>query len=218
MSVKKKKINVKSVLSEFNILFKRINKSLIEKTGLYANEVQKLYDKGYPTVVKFLASENISDSPLAVKGAEKKLMDNCVLIVVDRHRVELSPFEVNEVTSILSRISDQYDLDDARVYVLVKSLVSHILSSVRLQIECMSSDTLFFSFNNQTVTTSCYINPAEKVKLEFDRSIVNAIESLSKIIDGEKVELSFKAIPFNELFGKPIKQADVVKKSIKKLK
>jgi len=183
---KKKKLSVNSVLSEFNILFKKVDKSLIDKTGLYRSEVQKLYDEGYDDMRKFLTDNKVSDSPLAVRGAERKLTDNCVSIVVDRHAGELSPFEVNEVTSILSRVSDQYDLGDARVYVLVKSLISHILSSVRLQIECMSSDTLFSSFNDNTGTTSHYINPAEKVKLEFDRSIVNAIESLSKIIDGEK--------------------------------
>ena len=186
---KKKKLSVKSVLTEFNILFKKVDKSLIDKTGLYRSEVQKLYDEGYDDMRKFLTDNKVSDSPLAVRGAERKLTDNCVSIVVDRHAGELSPFEVNEVTSILSRVSDQYDLGDARVYVLVKSLISHILSSVRLQIECMSSDTLFSSFNNQTGTTSHYINPAEKVKLEFDRSIVNAIESLSRIIDGEKVNI-----------------------------
>ena len=186
---KKKKLSVNSVLSEFNILFKKVDKSLIEKTGLYRSEVQKLYDEGYDDMRKFLTDNKVSDSPLAVRGAERKLTDNCVSIVVDRHAGELSPFEVNEVTSILSRVSDQYDLGDARVYVLVKSLISHILSSVRLQIECMSSDTLFSSFNDNTGTTSHYINPAEKVKLEFDRSIVNAIESLSKMIDGEKVNI-----------------------------
>jgi len=178
--------NIESVIFEFNVLFKKIDKSIIEKTGLYSDEVIKLYDKGYPDVVKFLTTENVLDSPLAVLGAEKKLMDNCVNIVVERHLNEISPFELREVTAILSRVSAQYDLGDARVYVLVKSLISHILSSVRLQIECMSSDTLFSSFNNKTGVTSRYINPAERVKLEFDRSIVNAIESLSKIIDGEK--------------------------------
>ena len=46
-------------------------------------------------------------------------------------------------------------------------------------------------FNEKNGSTSMFVNPAERFKLDFDNAIVSAIEKLSKIIDGETVNLNF---------------------------
>jgi len=182
-------MSVQEVMNTFNPLFKHVSSDLINKTGLYSSDVESLYNRRLEPMMEDLKNKGLLTVELAVENNQEHLMKRCIKEIADKHKDEYSPFEIKEVQNVLSRVSDQYDLSDARIYILIKTLINHLLSSVRFQIESMAHDSLIEQVSAKGASY-IVINPAEKVKLDYDRAIVDLIDRLSKMIHGTKTSVN----------------------------
>lgn len=118
----------------------------------------------------------------------------------------LSPIEVKEVQttldlffSLLSDGTPKYNIEDHRVFLIVKSVISHQLSALRLARVSLDKGIVQRICDKEGNETFV-INPAEQVKLKFDEAIVDAIFKLDKILEGSKINLEVtEVLSFNDV-------------------
>jgi len=198
---------VPKVVEMFNPLFSKVSPDLIRRSGMYADEVEKLFDVKWKSVSKRLKKDGLSSDSLAVSNAKGDLFKQCLHVISNKHKGQVSPYEVNALNQVLGRFNSKFDLDDPSVYLIVSSIVDMTLNNVRLQIENANRDALMIQTLDNGVTTMS-VNPTFKGSLEFSKEIINAVEKLNRIINGDKVTVNIdsKAIPFDSLFG----DADII--------
>ena len=209
-----------TIIKEFEHMFTTITPQYISDSGIYDEEIKLLYIKQLPEMVEFLKKNNLTTVRLAVDGNKKAILKDCVMKVYRNHKNELDPFEVKEVSNILNRISDRYNIEDGRVYVIVKQLIDIILTSMRINRQSINMPTLLERMNDETGERTYYNHPALKLKLDHNLAVVKLIVDLNKIIEGEKVNINanfnYDVIPASELYTIPknIKKINTVDNDI----
>jgi hypothetical protein len=105
--------------------------------------------------------------------------------------------EKKEVLKTIEIFSDRYDLKDPRVFLILKSIISHQLSAHRMQLYCNHRGILIERedrYGNVTYT----LNPVEEAKRKYNEALTQSIEQLSKIIEGTKnINLNVDITPQN---------------------
>jgi len=95
------------------------------------------------------------------------------------------PVEVKELLNTLNLFNGRYDLDDARVFTIVRSLLDLQLTAFRMQRESCGKGVMITQMgrNGEPVDV---VNPVEEIKRRYNESLLKSIEVLDKIIEGEK--------------------------------
>jgi len=202
-----KTIDINNIIKEFNPMFSKVNTSIIRTSGYYDKEIKVIYDEKYPKLIEYLKSKNLMTDKLAVENNKKHLLNECIGLVYDNHKDEYDIMELTEVKNVLIKINSYYDLNDARVYVIIKQLIDMILTTYRIQRSAINLPDILERMNNETGESTYYNNPALKLKLEHNMAIVKLISELNKIIEGEKLNINaniqYEVIPASELYAVP---------------
>ena len=99
------------------------------------------------------------------------------------------PIETREIMSVLEIFMNRYDFSDPRVFMIIKSVVNHTLSSHRMQ-KFSNFHGVVQELFDRNGNMSLVLNPVESSKQKFDESIVKAIEVLNRVIDGNKTSVT----------------------------
>lgn len=180
------KLKVSEIIEEFNLSFNKISRHDIESSGKFDAEIRKEYKKQLPKMIKFLKSQDSTSDKMAVKNNKEHILKECVDKIYRKHKNLPDFTEQREVEIVLSRVSDKYNMRDARVYIIIKQLIEMILSVYRIQKQALHLPTLLERMNEETGESVYYNNPSLKLKLEHNMAIVKLISELNKIIEGEK--------------------------------
>jgi hypothetical protein len=90
------------------------------------------------------------------------------------------PFEKREIIATVKLFADKFDLKDPYVYMVVKSVINHQLSAMRMQ-RCTNTVGSIQEMTNKFGDIYYRVNPVEAEKREFDNSIIVAMEKLKNI-------------------------------------
>ena len=99
------------------------------------------------------------------------------------------PYEKQLLRDTLDRFKnlDAYDLNDPKVYLILKSVLSHQLSAYRMQVY-----SNYLGMINETHddlgNTTYVLNPVEEAKRKADDSIIKAVEKLVNMTEGQKLK------------------------------
>lgn len=151
------------------------------------DKINKEFNKLLVVEEQELKKLDLADSPNTVKHRKKQLLHKAHQIVAEQCIVNnvKCPQESREVFQTTYLFAKKFDLDDPRVYMIVKSVLSHQLSVYRMQLQSNHKGILQTVVDEEGNTTYT-LNPVEDSKMRFDNSIISAIEKLDKIISGEK--------------------------------
>ena len=106
-------------------------------------------------------------------------------IMFQHKQGKLCPVERDELLTTIKIFEGKYDLSDARVYSILKSLLDLQLTSFRMQRESTHSGVMIKSLDKYGNETKS-VNPVEDIKRKYNETFIKAIEILNKIIEGEK--------------------------------
>ena len=109
----------------------------------------------------------------------KRTSEYCVTNVIR------CPIEKQEIKNTIELFNMKYDLNDSRVYMILKSVLNFQLSAFRMQRYSNYYGILQEVFDRNG-NRAILLNPVEESKRKFDEAIISAIEKLDKIIEGDK--------------------------------
>lgn len=160
-----------------------INKQSIKNMSKKPSELQK-------NTIKTLHSMLLETQRRGIKITEKIALDtyrNAKIKArqeyIEKHKEKKCPIEVQEIKSFIS-LFENYDLDDPRIVLSIKALLRMNLSSLRLQMESNSSELI-----NMDDRGNLSVNPAEKLKLKYDKEILSGTKKMFDLIDDEKINV-----------------------------
>lgn len=97
-------------------------------------------------------------------------------------------YELAYIKSVLALFSNKYDLKDPKVYVIVGSIVRHMLSTYRYD-KFSQLKGAMMSYVDKYGVMQYKVNPSEWAKLKYDTEVVNMIEKLNNITEGIKLNV-----------------------------
>ena len=115
---------------------------------------------------------------------ERRALNEAKNQVLDEHEGEKCPVEMREVQHFFSLFED-YDLDNPKVWMPVRSLLNMVLSSIRLQLKSTAEGVTRMEAGGDEISEE--VVPWEKTKLKYDKAIVRTTKDLFKMLEGEKV-------------------------------
>lgn len=106
------------------------------------------------------------------------------------------------ISQQLGYFKDRYNLKDPRVFVVLESLFRQMLSASRMQLHSNQKGILT-TWYDKNGNKRLSLNPVEEIKLKYDEARINAIETLNKMMEGEKttnININTKPISIEEIF------------------
>jgi len=204
---KKEKTNIPELLVTFGNMFTKVTPDLIKKTGLYGDEVLEEYKKAKPEMVKFLRSKELMNIDLAIENNKNSMLNKCIDIVYKKHKNEINPLEVEEITNLLKILDNRYDFKDPRVFVIIKQLIDITIATLKIRLDGVGLNGILTTFYSDSSEPYYYNNPALKLKLEHNMAVVRLMSELNKIIEGAKLKIDgniqFEIIPIDKIYTKP---------------
>ena len=146
-----------------------------EADKIIVNELKELEDKNQLHNIE-LINERIE---YANRLALKRVGHYC-----EKNRITC-PIEEEKIKQNLEYFNKAYDLTDPRVYIIVDSLLHQMLSAHRMHMHSNTKGILNIHYD-KLGNKSYSLNPVEEVKRRFNETLVRGIETLNKIIEGEK--------------------------------
>lgn len=95
------------------------------------------------------------------------------------------PFELSQIRNVTKLFADKYDLKDPRAYVIVRALISNMLSAYRMQRYTDEAGPVIKTVDRHGTERS-YLNPAEEAKRRYNEAVVDAVMKLDNIFEGSK--------------------------------
>ena len=97
-----------------------------------------------------------------------------------------------------------FDMSKTHVFIMVKTMLNHLMSSHRLQIRS-NADGMVQTRQDENGNAYFIINPVEKVKMEFDKEIASTMEKLFKMDNGIQtknlnINVNLEPIPIEDLY------------------
>lgn len=120
---------------------------------------------------------------MKLESAKKKAVE--VVGGFLRHQGVRCPREKEAIAQVLSRFSSKRDLSDPEVFSILESLVNMKLNIVRYQ-NITDVDGIYSVRYDRDGNASRVINELEKLKLDYEKVIVDSVIKLNKMVDGEK--------------------------------
>lgn len=129
---------------------------------------------------------------------------NDVAIICEKNMVAC-PHEVEALTMTIDRFDAKYDLEDPRAYMIVRSVLNHQISVLRMQLYSNMNGIITYDYDKEG-NPKAVLNPVEESKRRFDEAIVKAVVELDKIFEGSKIQLkgTIATVKIEDLFGKII--------------
>lgn len=93
--------------------------------------------------------------------------------------------EINKTLEVFKgKLNNKYNLADIKVYTIIKVVLDYQLTSIRMMRESSFEGVLI---SQQTRDGSSFVlNPVEESKRRYNDSLINAIQTLDKVVSGEK--------------------------------
>jgi len=200
--------NILSLCNIDHLSYCRCQEKEVERyTIIYMNAEKKdLESKNLLDNNSVVNMRKIHARDLAIKKVAEKCIDNDTRC----------PIEKEEVRQTVELFYKQFDLEDSRVFMVVKAVLSHQLSVYRMQLQSNYKGVLQ-SITSEEGDITYVLNPVEELKRKFDDSIISAIEKLNRIMYGDKVvntNINIDALSIAEIIGEAV-QEDTKKELIK---
>ena len=113
------------------------------------------------------------------------------------------PFEKIKIERLMSHFMTRYDLKDPRVIVVIESLLQQMLSAHRMQLHSNAKGILSIWYDKQG-NKRYNLNPVEEIKLKYDEAKIQAIATLDRMIEGDKLSISSVTVKdINKIFDIP---------------
>lgn len=168
-------------------------------------EMDDLKEKGLLDNKTVFESRKVHALGMARKEVAMQCMDEGIKCHLEREDISLT----------LQLFGEKFDLNDPRVYMVVKSVISHQLSVFRMQLQSNYRGILQQNVDKEG-NPFFILNPVEMAKMNFDNSIIVAVEKLNKIMYGDKVvntNINLDVLSIKEILGEPSKD-DLEKKPL----
>ena len=110
----------------------------------------------------------------------------------------------NELTNTYNNFFVKYDINDPRVYELVKAIMIHNASVIKAQQYSNQNGTMIERIDFKG-NSNMLLSPVEDLKIKLNDSIVKTIEILDRMIEGSKnvnLNVNTSTISMNELMKK----------------
>ena len=119
--------------------------------------------------------------------------------------------EKSLILETLSLFTEKYDIRDPRVFLVVRSVINHQLSSHRMQLYT-SNKGIVQTLYDREGNPYTQVNPIEESKRKFDESIIKAMEQLTRITEGDTININQQnmdmTIDINKLVDKKLDSLD----------
>ena len=175
--------------NEFVSMASLCNAKHLEVCSCQNPAITKVYQDIYNS--DFEKQEEFKDSPYILESRRDRYKNDAIKHVASlciKDGVRCS-FEIKEILNIIGLFDEKYEMNDPRVFMIVRSLIAHKLSAIRMQ--CYSSyHGLLQEQFDKDGNSSFVLNPVEESKRKFDDAVIKAVEVLNKIVDGEKSNLN----------------------------
>ena len=129
------------------------------------------------------------DQPQIYNSRVEAIKDRSLQIVADYcvEKIVRCPYEIKEIKEIVGLFKEKYKLEDPRVYIIIKSLIAHKLSAVRMQ-RYSNAKGILQEYQDKEGNLRYALNPVEGAKLAYDNAVIKAVEVLNRIVDGELIK------------------------------
>ena len=158
------------------------------------------------TILRLAEKKNMSSDEkerLKVAGIDRAKKES--FLETARHCVNHNircHLEKREIINTIKVFDSKYNLSDPRVFIVVRSVLNHQLSSYRMQKYSNEYGVISEQFDREG-NRSFILNPVEHAKRKFDEAMVSAMATLNNMIEGQKVtSFNYDIIDADELFGK----------------
>jgi len=190
---------------KFNSLISDCNFEHLSYCPCKSKEVSATYKEYLDIELKDLKQRDLTDNKTvldsrkrhALEQARREVARNCLEKNV---KCEL---EDSEIKLTLQLFAGKFDLNDPRVYMVVKSVISHQLSVFRMQLQSNYRGILQQNVDKEG-NPFYLLNPVEVAKMNFDNSIISAVEKLNKIVYGDKItntNINVDVLSLREILG-----------------
>ena len=98
---------------------------------------------------------------------------------------KVCPYEYDELMGTVNIFRSKYDLNDPRVFSIIKTLLDIQLTAYRMQRESEHYGILLSEYDKND-NPKLVINPVEEIKRRYNETYIKTIEALNKMMDGEK--------------------------------
>lgn len=176
-----------NILSSISVRHQRVcncQRNLYNKfyLDLYNKEIETLKQDGLfdDEAAKFNRLEEVKWK--SMEAVEVYCIANDIICDVERDMI------ANEIKLFVGR----YDINDPRVYIIVKNALKLALNEHRLSLELGKNGVVYetMSKNGSTYTN---INPAVEAAYKYNEACIKAVETLNRIIEGEKIDVTIGA-------------------------
>jgi hypothetical protein len=135
----------------------------------------------------------VGDDEYVIKSRRDAYLRRAYEVVADvcREKGFRCLYEVREIEEIVECFGNKYDLGDVRVLMIVKSVLAHKLSALRMQ-RYSSFHGVLQEVYDREGNLRLELNPVEGAKREFDKCVIDAVRVLDGIISGSKSVVEHK--------------------------
>lgn len=151
------------------------------------DKINTLYNEYLKNEIKELKDQNLIKNDSVVEVRKKHALNKARQDIAKQCQENniKCPIEQNEIYQTVALFNKKFDINDPRVYMIVKAVLSHQLSVYRMQLQSNDKGILQ-RVHDEEGNVTYIINPVEEAKRRLDDSIIIAIEKLNKIMNGEK--------------------------------
>ena len=150
---------------------------------------EKIEEKAYELADKYCKENNVTESSRSLV-LSSRMQDFKMRLISEwaqeneRNAVRC-PYELSQIRTVTELFSGKYDLKDPRAYVIVRALISNMLSAYRMQRYTDEAGPVIKYVDKQGNERS-YLNPSEEAKRRYNDAVVDAVMKLDQIFEGSK--------------------------------
>lgn len=186
--------NLSSVCNEEHLSYCTCQQSAIKsrQKELFELDLEELKKNGLEENTELIKERQMQ---LSLK-AKREVAEFCTENNIKCH------LEEGMILEQLTYFEEKYTLSDPRVFVVLESLFRQMLSAYRMQLHSNQKGILNIWYDKEG-NKRYSLNPVEEIKLKYDEARIKAIETLNKMIEGEKsttLHINTTPIPIEDIF------------------
>lgn len=199
MEIEKKETEISTNIEVYENIISPITLSHIDVCNCQGKRLLELKKEFFQKELQDLKEEDLYND-ITVRESRLRRSQELAreyLIKECREKNIRCPVEQKIVEKDISLFKQKYDLSDPRAHIIVENVLSLKLSAHRLALHVTHNDPVQSVIDKEGNETF-KLNPAEKAKMDYNNSMIQAIKELNLIFEGSKnvnINIDLENIP-----------------------